>query len=237
MMAMQQQDPRQMQQAPMAAYGMSMGGYDMPFYDDQYEMAYGGSLHKAQDGVTVGGYNAKREKNLPKPGTDNWKSGDVVGGGKNAQGVYRTTRRKGVDVKYHTGSGGGTEAGVAQGICKKLQASGDIEEAIKEAFPAYLKGKREGDDGYAEAMMAAVAKLKANPLYTDCIEAATKKFETNEALYNDEEGDTPCLCKKTDGSLYKDAQGNTKTAPMVDGVCQEYDPTCSDSTPCVPESE
>lgn len=33
MMAMQQQDPRQMQQAPMAAYGMQMGGYDMPFYD------------------------------------------------------------------------------------------------------------------------------------------------------------------------------------------------------------
>jgi len=42
MMAMQQQDPRQMQQAPMAQYGMSMGGYDMPFYDDSYEMAYGG---------------------------------------------------------------------------------------------------------------------------------------------------------------------------------------------------
>ena len=42
MMAMQQQDPRQMQQAPMAQYGMSMGGYDMPFYDDPYEMVYGG---------------------------------------------------------------------------------------------------------------------------------------------------------------------------------------------------
>jgi hypothetical protein len=235
MMAMQQQDPRQMQQAPMAAYGMSMGGYDMPDY-----MAYGGSLHKAQDGVTVGGYNAKREKNLPKPGTDNWKSGDVVGGGKNAQGVYRTTRREGVDVKYHTGSGGGTEAGVAQGICKKLQESGDIEEAIREAFPAYLKGKREGDDGYAEAMMAAVARLKANPLYTDCIEAATKKFETNEALYNDEEGDTPCLCKKTDGSIYKDAQGNTKPAPKdKDGNCITDDPSCYDSTttPCVEGSD
>jgi hypothetical protein len=31
MMAMQQQDPSQMQQAPMAMYGMSMGGYEMPF--------------------------------------------------------------------------------------------------------------------------------------------------------------------------------------------------------------
>jgi hypothetical protein len=219
----------------MAAYGMSMGGYDMPDY-----MAYGGSLHKAEDGVTVGGYTAKREKNLPKAGADGWKSGDVVGGGKNAKGVYRTTRREGVDVKYHTGSGGGTEAGVAQGICKKLQESGDIEQAIREAFPAYLRGKKEGDDGYAEAMMAAVAKLKANPLYTDCIEAATKKFETNEALFNDEEGDTPCLCKKTDGSIYKDAQGNTKPAPKdKDGNCITDDPSCYDSTttPCVEGSD
>ena len=236
MMAMQQQDPSQMQQAPMAAYGMSMGGYDMPDY-----MAYGGSLYKAQDGVTVGGYTAKREKNLPKAGTDNWKSGNVVGGGKNAQGVYRTTRKEGVDVKYYTGKGGGSEESVAQGICKKLQASGDIEEAIREAFPAYLKGKKEGDDGYAEAMMAAVAKLKANPLYTDCIEASTKKFETNEALYNDEVGDTPCLCKKTDGSIYKDAQGNTKAAPKdpTTGECITDDPSCYDptTTPCVPGSD
>jgi hypothetical protein len=39
MMAMQQQDPSQMQQAPMAMYGMSMGGYEMPFA--AYGMAMG----------------------------------------------------------------------------------------------------------------------------------------------------------------------------------------------------
>jgi hypothetical protein len=41
------------QPAPMAAYGMSMGGYDMPEY-----MAYGG-LIKAQDGVEQQGYEIK----------------------------------------------------------------------------------------------------------------------------------------------------------------------------------
>ena len=41
------------QPAPMAAYGMSMGGYDMPDY-----MAYGG-LIKAQDGVEQQGYETK----------------------------------------------------------------------------------------------------------------------------------------------------------------------------------
>lgn len=34
MMAMQQQDPSQMEQAPMAMYGMSMGGYNIPFLQD-----------------------------------------------------------------------------------------------------------------------------------------------------------------------------------------------------------
>ena len=234
MMAMQQQDPSQMQQAPMAAYGMSMGGYDMPDY-----MAYGGSLYKAQNGVTVGGYAAKRETNLPAVGgTENWKSGVVVGGGKNAKGVYRTIKKDGVDVKYYTGKGGGTEESVAQGICKKLQASGDIEEAIKEAFPAYLKGKKEGDDGYAEAMMAAVAKLKANPLYTDCIEASIKKFETNEALYNDEEG-KKCICLDKDGKAILDENGAeipTGTDPTT-GECIKDDPKCHPKTDCVPGSD
>jgi hypothetical protein len=37
------------QQAPMAAYGMQMGGYDMPFsYNHPYQMAYGGSLDRYQ---------------------------------------------------------------------------------------------------------------------------------------------------------------------------------------------
>ena len=39
--------PEMMQQAPMAAYGMQMGGFDFPY--DPNQMAYGG-LFKAQDG-------------------------------------------------------------------------------------------------------------------------------------------------------------------------------------------
>jgi hypothetical protein len=63
-----QMSPEEMQGSPMAAYGMQMGGYDMPFYDDQTQMAYGGtpkpisrprSLPKAQDGAQVGGKKTK----------------------------------------------------------------------------------------------------------------------------------------------------------------------------------
>lgn len=70
MMAMQQQDPSQMQQAPMAMYGMSMGGYEMPFA--AYGMAMGANSNNymgrtkripgsgpfmAREGIIMGGMN------------------------------------------------------------------------------------------------------------------------------------------------------------------------------------
>jgi hypothetical protein len=48
--------PEMMQQAPMAAYGMEMGGFGMPFYSNPYEMAYGGvPLRQAKKGDIVKG--------------------------------------------------------------------------------------------------------------------------------------------------------------------------------------
>jgi len=44
--------PEMMQQQPMAAYGMEMGGYSMPFYPDY---GYGGSLRRAAEGEEVEG--------------------------------------------------------------------------------------------------------------------------------------------------------------------------------------
>lgn len=72
MMAMQQQDPSQMQQAPMAAYGMSMGGYDMPF------AAYGMAM-----GVNSNNYMGRTKQNLgsgPFLNREMAKEGLLVGG-------------------------------------------------------------------------------------------------------------------------------------------------------------
>jgi len=176
---MQQMPPEMMEQAPMAMYGAVMGGYNMPF-----EYGYGG-LSKAQNGVTVNNIPATRTPSAPT-GTG-WTAGTPVGAtGSNAQGWSRTTRQPGQSVTYHGGSRMGTEQGVAKGICAKIAKSGNVEEAILNAFPAYLKGKRPGMAGYDEAMAAAVAKLSANPLYKDCIKSANEKFETKEALFLDE---------------------------------------------------
>ena len=58
MMAMQQQAPEEMQEAPMAMYGMQMGGYEMPFYNDPNEMKYGGIPRYDKAGETP-----KKKKN------------------------------------------------------------------------------------------------------------------------------------------------------------------------------
>jgi len=59
----QQASPEQMMEAPMAQYGMSMGGYGMPFYNDPYEMAYGGAPRYDNGG---GKKKAKTREQLEK---------------------------------------------------------------------------------------------------------------------------------------------------------------------------
>jgi hypothetical protein len=58
---MEEMSPEMMQGAPMAMYGMQMGGYALPFYDDPNEMAYGGQSQRVKK-YQVGGQ--KNEKNL-----------------------------------------------------------------------------------------------------------------------------------------------------------------------------
>lgn len=58
---MEEMSPEMMQGAPMAMYGMQMGGYALPFYDDPNEMAYGGQPQRVKK-YQVGGQ--KTDKNL-----------------------------------------------------------------------------------------------------------------------------------------------------------------------------
>jgi hypothetical protein len=178
---------------------MQMGGmleqdYMFPYYPT--EMAYGGYLPKAPDGVTVEGIGASKVSKAP---TDQgWKQGKVSGGSDKTTGYYRSSRGQGEKVSWHSGKGNASEASVASGVCKKIAKSGDIEDAILGAFPAYLKGKRKGDPGYEEAMQAAVARLSANPLYADCIKKANEKFEKKEAVYLEPEDTGIDECECTD---------------------------------------
>ena len=214
MMAMQQQDPRQMQQAPMAAYGMSMGGYDMPFYDDPYEMAYGG-LPKYETGTPSDHGNRDRGTKIKKIGNKEYESykGTVY---KDKLGEYkRIEGTSGANVKLKDNNGPVIRGG----------------HYTKEDVCAWMT--KVGGDYYGVSAAEMIRVGKAHASNLEYLKGCEVKGTDEEEVYTESGDKPPCLCKKTDGSLYKDAQGNTKEAPIVDGVCQEYDPTCSDSKePC-----
>ena len=211
MMAMQQQDPSQMQQAPMAAYGMSMGGYDMPFYDDSYEMAYGGMPK-----YDTGGPGDPKRKDPKKLDPDAYKK-DTGKEYTDEKGKFKVTPgQSGANVKLKPRTGPVTRGGpgyTKEDVCAWMTKVGGSYYGVS-----------------AQEMINNGITAASNLKY---LEGCELKGEEERQVYT-EEGGKECLCKKTDGSIYTDANGNTKKAPFVDGVCQEYDPTCYDSTkePC-----
>ena len=201
--AMPQQGMQQMQQAPMAAYGMEMGGYDMPYSSDPYEMAYGGSLYRAQDGITVNGIPAQQRNMSPAEGSG-YQKGTVSGAGPNAQGYYRSI--PGAERTYKGGKaipgGSRPSSGWAGSMCDRLMQGATIAQLVSEGH----------------GTTAGLTKLLA-----DCIPKAEEKFtEKKDAFYNEEgtpeitttttTSKSPCECTDPDtGETYdpgEDANGN-----------------------------
>lgn len=192
-----------MQQAPMAAYGMEMGGYDMPYSSDPYEMAYGGSLYRADNGVTVNGITAQQRNMSPAEGSG-YKKGTVAGAGPNAQGYYRSI--PGAERTYKGGKaipgGSRPSSGWAGSMCDRLMQGATIAQLVSEGH----------------GTTAGLTKLLA-----DCIPKAEEKFtEKQDAFYNEEgtpgitttttTSKSPCECTDPDtGETYdpgEDANGN-----------------------------
>lgn len=201
--AMPQQGMQQMQQAPMAAYGMEMGGYDMPYSNDPYEMAYGGSLYRADNGVTVNGITAQQRNMSPAEGSG-YQKGTVAGAGPNAQGYYRSI--PGAERTYKGSRaipGGSRPSSVWAGsMCDRLMQGATIAQLVKDGH-----GTTKG----------------LTDLLADCIPKAEEKFtEKQDAFYNEEgtpeitttttTSKSPCECTDPDtGETYdpgEDANGN-----------------------------
>ena len=199
--------PEMMQQAPMAAFGMEMGGYGMPFYNDPNQMAYGG-LFRADNGVTVN--NIPANKVTTAPGAD-FQKGTVAGAGANAEGYYKTTA--GAERTYAGGPaiGGGSKPspGWAGSMCDRLMQGATIQQLAKE---------RHGT----------VAGLTA--LLKDCIPKAEEKFKEKQvAVYLEPDG-TPVKEEETtvvneDKCQCPDPMDKTK---MIDVECPEdgSEPIC-----------
>jgi hypothetical protein len=124
--------PEQMMQAPMAMYGMSMGGFNMPFYNDPNEMAYGGVPKYQPGGKPLTGEElkkaaaekqARRVKEIEQGYED-------IGGGKFAKGTIEETA--GEKKKFNVSKGSGKkqtkeeQEAYLNGICQRMK-TGDLQ--------------------------------------------------------------------------------------------------------------
>jgi hypothetical protein len=205
---MTQQAPQQMpdgqavaQPQPMAKYGMSMGGYDMPFYNDPNEMAYGGFVNYEGGGEKVkgktGDVEASKVDKLPGTGTKTKTSG-----GKDAEIIYEAGAERTWKKEPYRGKGTGKpyNAAATQSLCDRLMKGATIDDLV----PQF-------------GTKAGLTKLLAH-----CIPQAEEKFKEKEtAVYVDpvtevdeETGETVQKCYCTDEN------GNEVEKPMVDGKCE-----------------
>jgi len=134
---------------PMAAYGINMGGYDMPFYDlpeAEYGMPMGydssnyagkkstGGIYKARDGVTISHDDPDLERKIREAEASGEKVYVQQADG-SIRGAKSTTYRPEYDEKTMGGYGFGTsDAGKAAAIEYYLLEQGFNDPVIKEKF-------------------------------------------------------------------------------------------------------
>jgi hypothetical protein len=209
----EQMSPEMMQQAPMAMYGMSMGGYGLPFYNDPYEMRYGG-LKQYGPGDEVRG-RPKDTKKIGKEEYGKWE-GETR---KDERGEYKYRMKKGqIEGKA------------------KVQTKKERGPVVK-GGPGYSKEdvcrwvQKKGGDYYgwsgADALAAGLI-IASNVSYID---ACTKKIAGAADVEEAVETEMDCPCK--------DDQGNVIEGMFADkdenGNCLPE--TCETSTLTVPGDE
>lgn len=217
---------------PYAMYGMQMGGFDFPYYPEQ--MAYGGVPKFAGPGNSqVGGGpgdgpGRQAGHKVIKPGDYQSYQGQTYTD-KQGEYKYREWRDKVEGSKDYTNAHPtGTGSGPWKGdLCKDMKTPGrahygkDANTVLFYAFPHLFDGSKDKpktSGQWASTYAEWYAKLSACE-----VEGAQLK---KESVSTEESGKEPCLCLNADGSVYKDKDGNTKEAPVIDGVCQPNDPSC-----------
>jgi hypothetical protein len=220
---------------PYAAYGMQMGGYDFPYHPEQ--MAYGGMPKFGGPGdsqVTVNNIGSKQVSSLSS-GSDWIPSTSSIG----TKGQYKIV--KGQAVTWHGGGGGGGDpVAIAKGVCKKIEASLDIDDMLVRVFPGHLDGQRPTDASgnpnpkWEEAKQKAINTIISDPaaggIYKDCIEGVKGKSQIAEHIVN-EPNDEPCYCKDKNGNTINNEDGTPKVAKKDEnGNCITDDPSCGGET-------
>ena len=216
-MSVVQQMQSKQQQAPMAMFGMSLAGYQMPDY-----MQYGG-LYKADNGVTVNGITAERRNMSPAEGSG-YKKGTVAGAGPNAQGYYRTIagqKRQGNSQEItNKGNPANFNRGKWEGVlCDEIKKGSTVDDILKRHYSGQQK-----------------YKAQVEKMFADCFKQADEIFtDKQDAFYNEEETpeETPCYCENEEGKLITKNGQPIELGKDANGNCITDDPICHEE----PETE
>lgn len=186
---------------PMTMYGMQMGGYAMPFYNDPNQMAYGGIAEYQNGGGKITG-EALKKKAAGKQATtvkEVGKDYEDIGGGKYAKGTYSKSTGEKKQYNKYTGkvkklTPQQTEA-YLDGVCNRMK-NGDLRNYTAEELAGEFF-----DKSYIERMRACETKTGEEKEDIDVVqlEQSTPVTEQEcECTYPD--GSTERMPKNADGT-------------------------------------
>ena len=220
----EEMSPEMMQQAPMAMYGMSMGGYGLPFYNDPYEMRYGG-LKQYDKGNEVKNQKRKSKEQLQKE-IDEKKYKDKTQKVKKFEDDVEVFEVDGKKIGARGTIGGGQREYKKEGKIGK----GDVSKFDKAKWEASIcdrlkKGATVDEIAFSHGLNKEVIKSK----WANCIKEGQQKYGEDNTQFFELESDCPCLDDKGQAIEGKFAQKDEN------GNCLPE--TCEASTLTVPGDE
>jgi hypothetical protein len=203
-------EQEEMMAPPMAMYGMSMGGYDMPFYNDPNEMAYGGQLPQAKDGRPVNTKKVGKEDY----GKSTWETR------KDDKGEYKYNKTAGAQRqaanKAVSGSGNGNfnKKAWEGSICDMIKKGATYEQLTDPEAAFKATGSRTTHMAPGPSSKAIFDKCNTADVQEKFAEKE-EAIETDPVIEVDEETgevEQKCYCP--------DENGNEVEKPMVNGKCE-----------------
>ena len=217
------QPPMQYGGYPMAAYGMEMGGYGMPFYSDPNQMAYGGmagyqdgggkTRYKGQGEITYNKEKSTAVKTAPtdqgwiSTGKNQYSRGTVTEG--SLEGMKKTTPGK-ITQK--------SVPAYTEDVCRAMSIKGS-EFYMKDPSTMFGTGMPFSDK-LPEAQKAEIIAKLQNCLPAEAKEKLKKETEEHVHIEPETVNEQECECTYPDGT--------TERMPKnADGTC----PPCKKEVP------
>ena len=216
------QPPMQYGGYPMAAYGMEMGGYGMPFYSDPNQMAYGGNTTRMNQlpQAKKGDGGKKRAKTAAELKFNKEKATKVKEAPKGADWV-KTGENQYSRGSVTTGNLGEMEASSSGGgkfkgdqnayvdqICANMKNPKSTGFYMKDPASFFGRGKAFSDGLPAEEKAAILAKLQ-QCLPAEAIQDEEEHVEVEAVPVTEQE----CECTYPDGSKTRMPKNADNTCP------------------------